>query len=650
MRVKQVFKKLLLIMTLTITLIMSASETALIMEEQFITKNAVLKKWKHIHFRGAVRLKMQAEKNAGNYAACFYAPEAGKTLDTFYTTIKKHVNCKKIKVSFQYKTASDTIPLLVAISKARGCNIPSIKKFPKMIRDNKWHNYTFIYDMTGFDRGQVDIEFLVEGKVKRGDKLLLDNIYVTEVNPSAYHISMNSPTSRCIIANTPSQNIIIDVHSHKKGKTFLLELNSGQRNLQTTQLKPFIGSRKVKFCLKSCKIGTYKIVAKADSKTVKTWNVTKYPYKKNSLLIHDRIPYYNGKPFFTIGIYHASDLVLNIINRENNCGVAKGQISRDKMFKELNERGFNVVHYSWTAAPKEFYKVAAKYGFLVLSESRNRLHLVEKVKDQPNIYGWYSFDEPPASHSKKCSGIFKKYKKIDPYHPVMTAFRSAGVGYGDDPLVDIAFGNRYPINSVDSDVSGISLYLTKCREVLNRKDPVTCEIAVPQLFTHDSSMYQGIEPSAKQLRAEVYTAVIAGSKGIFYYAYYTSEPLKKGMSLNSKRKHWFLPESKLWNYIGTLNQELISLKDVILMGKDVEGFNLTSFRSIPNKIVKYKQNYYWFIVNPSGKKQAETTLCWTKKIKNIKPLFKSKPLSFCSARKATLKLFPYEVAVYKLSQ
>ncbi len=644
---KRILNMFLLLGICCCAVALSAQPEKIILNEQFLTTRAVLEKWKHIHFRYPVRLKYTAVKHDNNYAACFLVPKTGMTLDTYFITLPIGIKCNKIRVSFLYNTTSAGMPMLVAVSGSRGCNIPAIKKHPELIKDGKWHECILTYDLSGFNLDKVDLEFLVEGKVKHNEKLMLDNIKVTKIPPPPFKISLNSPVSRSVIADTPGQNVVINVIAKNLKEPFSFELYNGDEKLKSAVLKPFTGKKTVTFDLTPYNTGTYIVKAGKGKEVIETWTINKYPYRENSLLIHNRIPYYNGKPFFPIGIYHSSDLVINIINNENQKGIAEGKLTREQMFHDLRERGFNVVNYSWRTAPKKFFKVAARYGFLVLSESRNQFEKVNKVKDQPNIFGWYSFDEPSASLSGKCSETYLRYKKIDPYHPVMTAFRSAGTGYGDVPLVDIAFSNRYPVNSKYSNVGGITEYLTRCRNTLNRNSPATCEMAVPQLFTHDSSMYGGVVPTIKQVRAEVYTSITAGAKGVFYYAYYTREPLKNGMPLNKKRKHWFLPESKLWNSIGALNKELIPLQDVILLGEDASGFKLSSSSSIASKMLKYQNNYYWIVVNPDGEQSAQITLQWNYHFKKIVPLFNSLPLEKNSNNHVVLTLPVYGVGIYK---
>jgi hypothetical protein len=72
------------------------------------------------------------------------------------------------------------------------------------------------------------------------------------------------------------------------------------------------------------------------------------------------------------------------------------------------------------------------------------------------------------------------------------------------------------------------------------------------------------------------------------------------MPLNSSRTHWYLPESDLWNQIGTLNNELISLKDVILLGETDSTITFSNYGSAVCRGVELPDGTrYVIVVNPT---------------------------------------------------
>jgi hypothetical protein len=315
----------------------------------------------------------------------------------------------------------------------------------------------------------------------------------------------------------------------------------------------------------------------------------------SSVMISDGIPHLNGEPFLTIGLYHTSDPVINIINSET-----PGTLTREGLFEDLASRGFNTVFYSWVVAPSDFYEAAARHGLMVVSESKDMFTQVAEVKNQPNVFGWYGFDEPSAARAGECADIYKTYQSMDPFHPVMTAFNSSDLtGYGTDRLVDIAMPDPYPFKGSSTDLSSVvPEHIQACQNDLLKNDSTTCVIYIPQLFTATDG-WNGYIPTYKEVRAEVYTALHYGAKGVFYYSFYSGETLSGGMPLNSSRTHWYLPESELWNEIGSLNQELMDLKEVILQGETDSSVSFSNTGSVLCRcVVTPSGDRYVLLVNP----------------------------------------------------
>ena len=382
-------------------------------------------------------------------------------------------------------------------------------------------------------------------------------------------IKLVSPISRCVFDQVDAQNVVLEVDSSKSYQAVNIELTKGKFGHRCPRQRADIFKRvykpnrdnKIIIDFAPLETGYYHITAKTTAgKKIGSWEITKYPYKKNSVLIRNSVPYYNGEPFLMIGLFHTSDPVVDIISTENQQGISSEMLTRDKMLKSVKERGFNTVHYSWYVGSKEFYQAAARYGLMVVSESRKELGNVAELIDQPNIFGWYALDEPHESMASACTVLYEVYKQTDPYHPVMTAFYNEDpfALFGNTPMIDIAVPDPYLITGPDPDFTRITDRVESCKKMLSY-DPATCVFIAPQLFTA-TNIWNGFEPTYDQMRSQVYTAVLAGAKGVFYYSYYTHELLTDGMSLNPKRKHWFLPESNLWDSIGRLNAELIKLK------------------------------------------------------------------------------------------
>jgi hypothetical protein len=381
----------------------------------------------------------------------------------------------------------------------------------------------------------------------------------------------------------------------------------------------------------------------AMSSTYSLSNVTSVKYidsSVNSVSIYDGIPHVNQNPFLVIGIYHSGDAIIDIINSET-----PGALTRNGLFQDLADRKFNTVFYTGGVAPHEFYQAADGYGLKVVSQSGCSFSAVADVMDEPNVFGWYGYDEPTADVAEACVDLFETYKSLDPYHPVMTAFHTDDYsGYGTERLVDIAMPDPYPFTHSTSSISPlVPGYINGCLNDLLRNDPTSCVIYVPQLFTSDG--WGAYAPTYDQIRADVYTAMHYGAKGFFYYAFYTHEPLSAGMPLNSSRTHWYLPESPLWNQIGTLNQELISLTDVILLGKLQSTVSFDNTGSVLGRcMISPNGDRYVLLVNPTAGSQSNIQISGLFNVQ-LQPQFSS-PTATLSSSQWTVSLSGYGVGVY----
>lgn len=602
--------------------------------------------WTTTHFRGTAAMGVQRVVADGNRVLALRFATAGSACDSCLTPLKTVADLASgVTVGFRYKTQAASLPLLVSLSSGPGCGAPAIKQYPQLVADGKWHEVTLPYRLDGFAHDGILLEFLIEGTVKAGDEILLDDIVARSTPPEAVGVHWLSPGSRMVYDQTPNQQAVLKLVSRERPLEFEVVVSKepdAAPLFHTTQRVQ--GTGRVTVDLSNYPVGDYRVTVRGNGQQWQ-WPVAKKPYQADAVLIRDHVPYVNGKPFFMIGLFHVSDPVLRIINEENQAGQGAGRIDRETMLKSLNERGFNTVHHSWGAASKEYHESARRFGLHVISEVGLDPAAVAASQRQPNVFGWYAADEPPASQAAACEKAYYALKAQDPYHPVMSAFVSGGVGYGGRCLVDIALPDLYPIKDIRSDVAGTADHVRNCRDVLNRNDPTTSVIVVPQLFTMDGQ-WNGFEPAYDQVRAQVYTALTAGAKGVCYYGYFTHEELKNGMPLNPRRKHWFLPESRLWNRIGGLNAELQALNEPLLFGEDViPAITCTPATVLVRAVTLSGNRLYVFVVNPAGAAVGPVHVAGLPAVKSVTPLFGSAPL-IQDGR--TCELPAYGVGVYKM--
>lgn len=607
--------------------------------------------WTATHFRGTTVMSIQSVVAEGNRALALRFATAGEALDSCFANLKPVADLAAgVTVSFRYQTQAAPLPLMVALSSSPGCCAPAIKQYPKLVADGKWHEVTLPYRLAGFARDGLVLEFIMEGAVKAGDELLLDDISVRQTPPEVVGVHWLSPGSRMVYDQTPNQQAVLMLVSRERPVDFEVAVSKDTKDtdaaplFHTTQQVRGTGRATVDFS--SYPVGGYRITVRGNGQSWQ-WPVTKQPYQAEAVLIRDQVPYVNGQPFFTIGLFHAGDRVLQLINEGNQAGQGDGRLDREAMLASIKERGFNTVHHSWAAASKEYHESARRFGLHVISEVGLNPDpaTIGAIQRQPNVFGWYAADEPPASLAAACEKAYYALKKQDPYHPVMSAFVTGGVGYDGHCLVDIALPDLYPIKDARSNVAGTAAYVRNCRSVLNRDDPTTSVIVVPQLFTADAQ-WNGFEPTYDQVRAQVYTALTAGAKGVFYYGYFSHEKLTNGMSLNPRRKHWFLPESRLWNRIGGLNAELQALSEALLFGEDLTpAITCTPATVLARAVTLSGNRLYLLVVNPAGAAAGPVRITGLPAVKSVTPLFGSAPLD---PKGRTCELPAYGVGVYKM--
>jgi hypothetical protein len=595
--------------------------------EETFSSAKPLNGWAVFHFRGDASMTMSSIQEEGYSCARLSIHGKGYIVDTFYTSLPILSNLqKKLEITFRYK-ASRALPIFVSLSKNYGCVDPCIREPITLEGDGKWHDTSVLLDLRWMQGSSHVFEFVVDNvglnNAKDGDFILFDDIQVKNYIPAKEttpQARWRSPGSRVLIDKTPSQSILLDlVTPEEKTSSFDIEVRSAETSKTVYQdTEKVIGDQKtIRIDAENIPVGSYIVEVKTDDKEVVQWTFKKYPYRENVVWIQDGVPYFNGKPFLILGLYHSSDTIVKIVNgktiinnpselmKDLNDSKDPNAWTRDRMFKGMSERGFNTVFYSWGVAPVSYFKDADKYGLKVVCESQNLFDLVKKVKNQPNILGWYGLDEATPNMAALCADIYQQYKAIDPYHPVMAAFCTGGMGYGDHRMVDCVMPDPYPFRSADADFNlKVGYHMVTDQEGLLHDDPTNCIIYIPQLFTTDG--WAGYIPTIEQIRAEVYTAVYYGARGFFYYAMFTPEPFGKGMPLNPSRKYWFLPESILWNEVGSLNQELMAMKDMILLSKVDNTITVKSVGSAMGRgLILPDKRQYVLLVNTGAKPQTE---------------------------------------------
>ncbi len=218
----------------------------------------------------------------------------------------------------------------------------------------------------------------------------------------------------------------------------------------------------------------------------------------------DGVTLLDGEPFFPFGFYHVSQ--------------AFDAAHRSQMARDIAATGFNCCHARIMTldgyAP--FLDECASLGVYVVTEfSAPMFETVERYRDHPAVLAWNPGDEPTI-HGVSPGTMFDRYdrfKQLDPDHLVYTVICNPGE-YGRYAAgTDVLAPDPYPVPRAP--VSTVYQRLKQAR--LEAEEVDTTLWGVLQCFGGYGSWAR--PPTARELRAMTYLALLAGVRGIIYYTY-----------------------------------------------------------------------------------------------------------------------------------
>ncbi len=221
-------------------------------------------------------------------------------------------------------------------------------------------------------------------------------------------------------------------------------------------------------------------------------------------LREDGVTLIAGKPFFPFGFYHVSWTF--------------DAAHRIKMAQDLAAAGFNCTHAGIKTLDEwgPFLDECAKGGVYVVTEfGVPPDQVIPRYKNHPAVLAWNPGDEPELNGltPETMFTRYDQFKHLDPDHLVYTTCASPGE-YGHYARgTEVLAPDPYPIPNAP--VSMVYDYLS--RAVAQAKPYGTPVWGVLQCFGGYSGWTR--PPTAKELRAMTYLALLAGVKGIIYYTY-----------------------------------------------------------------------------------------------------------------------------------
>ena len=246
----------------------------------------------------------------------------------------------------------------------------------------------------------------------------------------------------------------------------------------------------------------------------------------------------DGKPFLPVGVY---------------LGFRKPNDTQ--MLQRVKDAGFNTVEMLWdnvdfagrkaTAGETllEGVRELAKYGLNYLVAIKYQLpsarprreslddvkgldnvtrYIVDSIKREPNIVGWYVSDENPVDQLPDIRHLREVISENDPWHPTMTLTDKPGDFIHFAKTGDYIMHDNYPIgNAVYLDSPRQSMeYAHRALDMV--REVGTPFVWVPQIFSWNSSTAQRVPryPTAKEVRSMALLGAIYEAKAYFFYSYH----------------------------------------------------------------------------------------------------------------------------------
>ncbi len=214
----------------------------------------------------------------------------------------------------------------------------------------------------------------------------------------------------------------------------------------------------------------------------------------------------DGKPFFPFGFYHVSWPFT--------------AEQRLKTVQDLAAAGFNVIHCGIKRGEMETYGAfldeCHQVGVHVITEfGEPMFDVVQRYEDKPAVLGWNPGDEPDGQgvDPREMYARYDRFKELDPEHLVYTVL-CVPPRYGLYARgTEVVAPDPYPIPN--GPVTIVYDLLKAAHTEADRYDTVLW--GVLQCFGNYGGWTR--PPTAAELRAMTYLALLAGVKGVIYYTY-----------------------------------------------------------------------------------------------------------------------------------
>ena len=340
----------------------------------------------------------------------------------------------------------------------------------------------------------------------------------------------------------------------------------------------------------------------------------------------------DGEPFFPLGFYH--------IPSRADTGT---EIAEINTLKDISAAGFNTLYAAVTNSVDDHERLldeAEKLGVYVISANisdRDTIEIVNMFKNKPALLGWRIADDVGSTKEKyTADGVLDlhcRVKKADPNH---ITYISGGNSKRIPPFVNTADAvavQAYPVgHKNDLPISWANQFTSVAHRSATEHRLI---IANTQAFQWSDDRGDNVL-TYEEVRNMSYQALLAGAKGIIYYAYYDGD--------------WYLPEhSDLWSGIQSLAPEIKQLSPILLNGK-LTQLN-TSEENVLSGIWTYQDEALVMVVSTDLDETKEVSIPLSTKNIHQEKLISSDSASdiIFQDGKVNVSLDPLDVKLYKFS-
>jgi len=322
------------------------------------------------------------------------------------------------------------------------------------------------------------------------------------------------------------------------------------------------------------------IADKAGNKDSLEWSFYSYAKEPTVKIGKDNILLVKNKPCFPLGFY--------------------SPLPDSNDFRVFKENGFNTLQlYGMLNLPQEKIKrwldEAEKAGLMMVAggiptheiSKENLKARIAPYKDHPALLGFYVPDEADARglNIKKMEQAREWAKELTP-KPLMTTFCSPRRFRAYADTVGIFWTDPYPYfkfrGGTKADITKVFDQVTKACRAVKKQKPVWVN---PQLFNHHPPLER--MPTYWEERCMTYLGIVAGAKGVIYYAF---KP-----SYDHVKEH-----PGLWEGVKALGRELSALSPVLLAMDSSEKLAVKSSLDIHYLVKKHNNSTYIIAVNASS--------------------------------------------------